>query len=364
MMFPTLFLIGATHRTAPFGLREKLALGTEGEATLAAELSALATVREFAILNTCNRVEIYGVATHPLGARQVADTFCALRHIERAAFATFGLKLEGPAAVEHLLSVASGLDSQILGETEIFGQVKRAYAAAQTRRSAGAILNRLFQKAFQAAKHVRTHAGVSNGQVSIANVAVDLAETVFGRLSEARVLVLGAGEMGEKSAKAFQSRGATDIHVASRHRERAEELARALAGATVVDYEQREFELARADIVVCSTAAPHAIVSLPAAQAALARRRARPLLFLDLAMPRNVDAAVAALDNTFVYNLDDLAAVAAKNRQARAAQAAAGRAALVPRAASLWQQLQLQLTTLPSASEANISPGLLLALTA
>lgn len=349
MMPPTLFLVGVTHRTAPFGFREKIALGIEGEAALAAELACLPAVREFAVLNTCNRVEIYGVASNPAGARAATAAFCALRHIAVGDFEQFGFTLTGRDAVEHLLQVAAGLDSQILGETEIFGQVKRAYAAAQTRGSAGPILNRFFQKAFQAAKHVRTNTGISTGQVSVANVAVDLAESVFGSVCDARILLLGAGEMAEKSARAFQSRGAKQVTVANRRLDRATLLAQTL-GAKTVCFDQREAALSASDIVVCSTSAPGTILSCAAVRAAMAGRRSRPLLLIDLAMPRDVDTAAGSLENVFLYNLDDLAAVAAKNRQARLSEANAGRAALAPRVETLWNLLQLQLATVNGAS--------------
>lgn len=350
MTASTLFLVGATHRTAPFGFREKIALGVEGEAALATALRRLTSLREFVILNTCNRVEIYGVG-HERTAADVTHVFCTLREVDADDFERFGFVRHGRKAVDHLLEVASGLDSQILGETEIFGQVKRAYATAQARNSAGPVLNRLFQKAFQAAKHVRTHTGVSVGQVSVANVGVDLATHVFGNVADARILLLGAGEMAEKSARAFQSRGARQLCIASRRLERAAALARSL-DATTLAFEDRDARLGEFDVVVCSTSAPNAVVSLEAVRAARKARGGRPLLIIDLAMPRNVEAAVAGLENVFVYNLDDLAEVAATNRQARLNEAEAGRLALVPRAAALWTQLQLQLTTSSGASAA------------
>ena len=343
---PLLFLVGATHRTAPFGFREKLALGAEGEAALAADLARQASIREFVILNTCNRVEIYAVGRDATTPREVAAIFCALRDVDPQDFDRFGFVLTGREAVGHLLEVASGLDSQILGETEIFGQAKRAYANAQTRGSVGAILNRLFQKGFQAAKHVRTHTGISTGQVSIANVAVDLATNVFGQVADTKVLLLGAGEIAEKSARAFQSRGARHVCVASRRLERAEALAQSL-NAAAAPFEDREAQLADADIVVCSTSSPTVVLSLAATRAAMRLRPARPLLFIDLAMPRNVDTAVAQIENVFLYNLDDLAQVAAQNRHARLAEAQAGRAAIAPRIEALWNQLQIQFATLP-----------------
>ena len=344
MNVPTLFLVGATHRTAPFGFREKLALGTEAEAGFARELAGLRALREFAVLNTCNRVEIYGVATEESVPDQVAAAFCARQHVDAGDFGRFGFVAHGREAVEHLLNVASGFDSQILGETEIFGQVKRAYATAQARGSVGAVLNRLFQKAFQAAKHVRTNTAVTTGQVSVANVAVDLALDIFGSLEKTRVLILGAGEMGEKSGRAFASRGATQLTVSSRKLEHAAELAAGL-GAAVLPFEDRESRLADADIVVCSTSAPSTILSADAVRRAMKERPARPILLVDLAMPRDVDAEVASASNVFLYNLDDLARIAEKNRLARRAEAERGRQILAPRAESLWQQLHTQLTS-------------------
>lgn len=355
MTTPTLFLVGATHRTAPFGFREKLALGAEAEATLAVELARLPGLVEFVVLNTCNRIEIYGVAERGDTPRHVAAAFCSQRHVAPADFERFGFVLTGRAAVEHLFHVASGLDSQMLGETEIFGQAKRAYATAQARNSAGPILNRLFQKAFQAAKHVRTTTGISTGQVSVANVAVDLACSIFGDVTDTRVLLLGAGEMAEKSARAFLSRGARHVCVTSRRLERATALAAELHAETMA-FELREAGLAAADIVVCSTASPGTVISLAATQAAMRQRASRPLLFIDLAMPRDVETAVTTVENVFLYNLDDLALAATKNRQARLAHAEAGRAALAPRSEALWQQLQFQFATLP-AERPTLAPG-------
>ena len=341
-----LFLVGATHRSAPFNFREKIALGPEAEAALAVDLKRIAGLREFVILNTCNRVEIYAVSARNSAMRDVATTFCGQRGVAKPDFEQFGFVQQDRDVVEHLCQVAAGLDSQILGETEIFGQAKRAYATAQERGSAGPILNRLFQKAFQAAKHVRANTAITTGQVSVANVAVELAQNIFGDLGNTRLLVIGAGEMAEKSAKAFQSRGAKNVCVTNRHRERAESLAQALGGK-VASFEQRAEAIAAADIVVCSTASPGTVVSLAAVRDAQNRRPARPLLLIDLAMPRDVDAATGQLENVFLYNLDDLALVAAKNRDARLAEAEGGRRTLAHRADALWLQLQLQFITIP-----------------
>ncbi len=333
------FLLGATHHTAPLAIREKLVLDPAAEAALGAELARLGGLREFAVLSTCNRVEFYGVAAEAGTALRVQAAFCARQQFDAADFEKFRLNLAGRDAIQHLLEVAAGLDSQMLGETEIFGQVKAAYAAAQARGAAGPLLNRIFQKAFQAAKHVRTHTAINSGQVSVANVAVDLALSIFGDLAQARVLVLGAGEIGEKTARAFQSRGAGAITVASRSGERAMALAGEL-GATALPFEQREARLAEFDVVVCSTAAPHTVLSLAGAVAAMKRRPNRPLFFIDLALPRDVDPAVAELDNVFRYDLDDLARIAEQNRSARAAEIARCRELLAGRAESLWRKVE------------------------
>jgi glutamyl-tRNA reductase len=333
-----LFVIGATHHRTPLAIREKLALSAGDVDALHAEFVRIAGLREFAVLNTCNRVEFYGVAASPDAARQVTALFCARQQFDAAEFERIQLQLRGRDAVQHLVEVSAGLDSQMLGETEIFGQVKDAYAAAQARGSTGPVLNRIFQKGFQAAKHVRTHTGITEGQVSVANVAVDLALNIFGGLKETRILLLGAGEIGEKTAKAFQSRGAAALTVASRRLERAMELAAGLT-ASAMPFEQREARLSEFDVVVCATSAPDPVISASAARAAMHRRPARPLFFIDQALPRDVEPAVGDIQNVFLYNLDDLAKIAEENRAAREAEIAKCRAIVVEKADALWSKI-------------------------
>jgi glutamyl-tRNA reductase len=311
---------------------------------------------EFAVLSTCNRVEIYGVAAAGDVACRVASALCARQGVDSSDFSRFGFMAEGPGAILHLMETASGLDSQILGETEILGQMKKAYLKAQERGSAGPVINRLFQKGFQAAKQVRTHTAISVGQVSVANLAVDLASGVFGKLEHVRVLLIGAGAIGEKSGTAFASRGVREFAVCSRTLETAGELAAKL-GAKVLPFEERERILAEWDVVVCSAAASGTVISAGAVRAAMERRGARPLLFVDLAMPRDVDAAAVGAGNVFLYNLDDLAGLAAKNRQARLTEAERARQILAPRAGSLWEQVQVQLGARGAAAQGT-PPGL------
>lgn len=350
-----LFVIGATHHRAPLAIREKLSLTAENAAALQTELAGMAGLREFALLSTCNRVEFYGVAASPEAVRRVAAAFCARQQFDAAEFEKIQLDLRGREAVRHLVEVSAGLDSQMLGETEIFGQVKDAYAAAQARGSTGPILNRIFQKGFQAAKHVRTHTAITEGHVSVANVAVDLALTIFGGLADTRILLLGAGDIGEKTARAFQSRGATSLTVASRRLERAMELATAL-GATALPFEHREAHLAEFDIVVCATSAPDVVVSLPAAKAAMHRRPARPLFFIDQALPRDVDPAIAGIENVFLYNLDDLAKIAEENRAAREAEIAKCRAIVAEKADVLWRHIAPQVESLGARTGRSAQP--------
>ncbi len=339
----TLFVLGATHRTAPLLLRERLALRSEAEAGLAAELSQIDGLREFVLLATCNRTEIYGVATHGSVADRAQQVLCSRQGISLGEFQDHRLHLEGIEAVRHLLAVASGLDSQMVGETEIFGQIKKAYAVAQERASAGPILNRAFQKVFQGAKHIRSSTAITVGQVSVANVAVELAANIFGDIAPARILLLGTGEIGEKTARAFQSRGARSVTLCGRRLERASTLSGEL-GMDSIPFEERERRLADFDIVVSSTSAPGAVLSAEAAGAAMRLRPDRPMFFIDLALPRDVDPAVSNLNNVFLYNLDDLAKIAERNRAARAAEIANCQVLLETRAAAIAAQLEAQLS--------------------
>jgi glutamyl-tRNA reductase len=356
MSGPALFVIGATHHNAPLEVRERLVL--DSEAAIRGDLASVPGLRELAVLSTCNRVEFYGVASDGAAADLVQAAYCARQRFDPAEFRRIRISLTGRDAALHLFEVASGLDSQLVGENEIFGQVKEAYAAATAFGTAGAVLNRVFQKAFQAAKHVRTHTGISSGRVSVANVAVELAANIFGSLARARVLILGTGEIGEGTARAFRSRGAADLAVAGRRQERAAQVASGL-GANTLPFDERDSRLEEFDIVVCSTAAPAAVLSAAAIARAMRRRPARPLLVIDLALPRDVEPAAADLQNVFLYNLDDLAKIAEANRAAREGEIERCRAMLAHRADGLWSHVQPFLASAsgPPADAAGRSPG-------
>lgn len=345
MSEPRLFVIGATHHNAPLEVRERLVL--ESESAIRGDLSSVPGLLELAVLSTCNRVEFYGVGADDASLDRVQAAYCARQRFDPIEFQRIRLRLMGREAALHLFEVASGLDSQLVGENEIFGQVKEAYAAARSFGTAGAVLNRVFQKAFQAAKHVRTHTGIASGRVSVANVAVELAANIFGSLAGAKVLILGTGEIGEGTARAFKSRGAADLAVAGRTPERAAEVALGL-GADTVHFDERDSRLADFDIVVCSTAAPAAVLSSAAIARAMKARPARPLLVIDLALPRDVEASAADLENVFLYNLDDLARIAEANRAAREEEIAKCRAMLAQRADGLWGHVQRHLASGPA----------------
>lgn len=335
---PVLFLLGASHRTASLAVREKLSLDETRAAALAAKLRALPGVKEFTLLNTCNRVELYGVALTPGALDALHAALCETTGCTPAEFAEAGFTRHNHEAIAHLFSVASGLDSQIVGETEILGQVKQAYDAALAQHWTGPVLNRVFQKTFQAAKHIRTNTGIGAGQISIATVAVDLAGRIFGELTSSKVLVVGAGDIGLKTAQAFQSRGAASITVASRTLSNAEAAAAQTGGWAASLAELPEL-LASADIVASSTSAPGFVLPRDLVAAAMRRRAARPLFLIDLALPRDVDPAAASLANVFVYNLDDLAKIAEANLAQREAEVARCRAILAERTAALWPQV-------------------------
>lgn len=335
---PLLFLLGASHHTAPLAVREKLALDQARADALAARLKTIAEVPEFALVNTCNRVELYGVAKTPATLAALRDTLCAITGCTAAELDSAVALRQNHDVIAHLFAVASGLDSQIVGETEILGQVKQAYDSALEKRWTGPVLNRVFQKTFQAAKHIRTHTNIGAGQVSIATVAVDLAGRIFGELADTKILVIGAGDIGLKSVQAFQSRGATSITVASRTLAKAEEVA-ALAGGWAQSMAELPEAVAQADIIVSSTSSPDFILTRELIATAMKRRPARPIFLMDLALPRDIDPATAQLANVFLYNLDDLAQIAEQNLAQREAEVAKCKAILADRTAALWPQV-------------------------
>lgn len=333
-----LSVLGVSHHATPMEIRERFALPPDKARALAAALRADPALVELCVLNTCNRLELYAVSERPDAATQIAATFCRQQAIPPELFAAHATERRDGAAVAHLFAVAAGLDSQMIGETEILGQVKDAYALAQAAGQVGPVLNRVFQKAFQSAKLVRSETAIGEGQVSVATVAVALAEKIFGRLRDCRVLVVGAGDIAEKTAKALRSREVGALAFANRTASRAEELAREFEAAAL-PLSELAAALARFDVVVSSTAAPDPILELPTVHAAMQQRASRPLFLIDLALPRDIAPAVAKLPNVFLYNLDDLARLADENIAQRHAEIARARGILEQRAAATWGKL-------------------------
>lgn len=311
-----LLLVGLNHRSAPVAVRERLAFApaTLGEATC--NLLGAAPLAEAAILSTCNRVEIYGLTPVPEAAGAAIRRFLHQHHRLSESVDAHLYELRDRDCVRHLWEVVCGLDSMVLGETEIFGQVKAAYAAAQAAGATGMALNRLFQKAFAGGKRIRTETGIARGSTSVGNVAVDLAEKIFRDLKPCTVIVVGTGEVSEATAKALASRGAGHLLVCSRTHERAEALAGQLGGRAI-SYSDWPEHFPLVDIVISATAAPHPIITREKLLPLMKLRRQRPLFLIDLAVPRDVERACGELENVYLYDLDDLQGIAQENRAAR-----------------------------------------------
>ncbi len=303
-------VLGLSHHTSPVTVRERFAFA---EAKIPAALQALRDSHladEAVILSTCNRVEIYAATS--LELRQAFDElrqFLANCAEYRDPLNDELYELAEPQSLEHLFKVASGLDSMVLGETEILGQLKKAYELALLRGHTGSRLNKAFQKAFNVAKHLRTETNIQRGSVSVGSVAVELAEKIFNSLADRHVMVIGAGDTSEKTARALLSRGARSIIVSNRSHDRAVALAAELGGRAV-RFEDWAGLFDEVDIVISSTAAPHYILDRARLGPLMKRRQNRPLLLVDIAVPRDIEPEVNFLENVYLYNIDDLQAIA------------------------------------------------------
>jgi glutamyl-tRNA reductase len=321
-----LFIAGLSHRTAPLDVREQLALEADKLREVLSDLAGSGVCSELMILSTCNRVEIYGVADVAGEARGAAfRRLGAQRGLDLHALEPLLYTVTGAEAIRHAFRVAASLDSMVLGEPQILGQVKDAFALAQSCRTIGPTLHALMSQAFAVAKRVRTDTEIGRYAVSVSFAAVEMARKIFGSLRGKAVLLIGAGEMGELAARHLQDQGALPLYVANRTWGRAQELARDLAG-TPVRYEDVTAVMAEVDIVITSTAAPEPIVRAADVEAVLRARHARPLFFVDIAVPRNVEPAVNDLDNAFCYDIDDLRSVVESNLRERQREAQRGEA--------------------------------------
>ena len=320
-----LLALGASHKTAPLPLREKLALPTGRAARVLGELTDHERVHEAVALFTCNRTELYLVTDDALEAENATLAILSRQAGLRPTELSGSLySLRGREAVEHLFSVTAGLDSMIVGEAEIQGQVKRAYEMALVEGVSGPVSNRLFRDALAAGKRVRTETGIARSNVSISTVAVQLASDFLGDLADRRVLVVGAGENAELTARALRDRGVQTLFVANRRYDRALGLAQKFGGRAVT-FEEMPRELEAADIVVTSTGAPHQIVGREELEFVAAARMGRPLVMIDLAVPRDIEPSVRDCPGIALYDMDDLQRAVARNLDAREAEAAEAR---------------------------------------
>ena len=307
-------VVGVNHRGASIDVRERLAYRAAEALEAIDAVCQRSDAREAIVLSTCNRTEFYLVEGEQDAAPAI---WAALRERLGEDAAPFGYVRRDREAVGHLFRVASGLDSMVLGEAQIHGQVRDAWENCRTR--SGAVLNRLFQTALQVAGRVRTETSVSRGAASVSSAAVQLSKQIFGSLSGRRAMVLGAGEMAELALECLTNEGVHTALVANRSYERATELATRY-GAVAIHYDACWEALSSVDLLLCSTAAPRAVVTPEHVIPTLRSRGDRPLCILDIALPRDVDPAVGALENVFLYNLDDLQAVIAANIERRRAE--------------------------------------------
>jgi glutamyl-tRNA reductase len=315
-----LLALGVSHKTAPLELRERMAL-TEGRAVgVLAELVDRDEVLEAVAISTCNRTELYLYVADAVGAESAALGLLAREaEIQPTELVPHLYSQRGMEAGEHLLRVTAGLDSMILGESEVQGQVKRAYELALVEGATGPILNRLFRAALAAGKRARTETGVSEGSMSIPSLAVELAQRTLGELEDRRVLVVGAGETAELTARAIAAKGVRAIFIANRHYDRAIGLAERFGGSAV-RFEELPERLSDADIVVTSTSSPHQVIEREGLAEVMEARSGRPLLLIDLAVPRDIQPSCRELGGVSLYDMDDLQALVERNLSGREAE--------------------------------------------
>lgn len=316
-----LALIGCNHRTAPVEFRERVAFTPEQALDAAGELRRQGILEEAVVLSTCNRSELYGVAAeNDANITEAMEVFLTSFHrIPRGEMNGHLYRWTGPDAVRHLFRVAAGLDSMLLGEAEILGQLKSAYGQALERGATGPVLNKVFQSALEVGKRVRSETEVGARPMSVAFAGVKLAERVFGNLKGKTALVIGAGAVAEQVVEHLRNRGIGMVRVVNRSQERAEELARRVGGEAVA-WDALERVLSAPDILVTSVGGSGPILSRGVLEAAIAARGGKPVFVVDLGVPRNVAPEAADLYNLYLYNIDDLGEIVEQNKKAREAE--------------------------------------------
>ncbi len=319
-MSSELFAVGVNHKHAPVDLRERLAVSDDQHAVLLRALREHAGLHEAMIVSTCNRVEIYGVAPAAEVGEVVLDVLASLRSLEPHRLREHAFSRATSDAVRHIFRVASSLESLVVGEPQILGQVKSSLLRARESGAVGPVLDRCLSLAFKCAKRVRTETDIARGGASVPSVAVDLARSIFGDLTGCAVLVVGAGEMAEQAALHMQAAGAADLVVINRSEPRGQALADKVQGR-YEPWDRLTHELSRADIAVASTAAPQAIIDRKRLKPVMKSRRHRPLFLVDIAVPRDIDGDVTRLEDVFLYNVDDLQGIVNDNLRSRRGEA-------------------------------------------
>jgi glutamyl-tRNA reductase len=316
-----LLLIGISHKTAPVELRERVDFHVRGINHALEALATRGSTREAVVLSTCNRAELYVACDDITVTRaDVVDFVGEFHGIERLVVAPHVYDVADLDAARHLFRVAAGLDSLVVGEPQILGQVKEAHTMAGEAHTAGPVLNRLFQASFAVGKRVRTETGLGSGAVSIGYAAVSLARKILGDLSGRSVVVIGAGEMGKLTARHMKSQGVQHVTIISRTMAHAARTAEAIGGATAAPWDDMDAALSAADIVITATGATAPILTKARVEAVMRSRRNRPLFIIDIALPRDVEAAAGEIEQVFLYNIDDLQATVRENLARRASE--------------------------------------------
>lgn len=314
-----LLLVGISHRTAPVDLRERVDFASRGIAPALGALAARGSTREAIVVSTCNRSEIYAACDDPAATRRDLTAFLSDYHAVPAGdLAAHLYGVEDLDAARHLFRVAAGLESLVVGEPQILGQVKSAHAAAAAAQTAGAVLNRLFHASFAVGKRVRTETSLGSGAVSVSYAAVALARKIFGELKGRTVAVIGAGEMGKLTAIHMKSQGVQHITIVSRTMAHAARSAEAIGGASAAPWNELDSVLEASDIVITATGAAAPILTKAHIESVMRPRRNRPLFLIDIALPRDVEPAAGEIEQVFLYNIDDLQATVRENLQRRA----------------------------------------------
>jgi glutamyl-tRNA reductase len=314
-----LLLVGISHRTAPVELRERVDFSARGVGSALGALAARGSTAEAIVVSTCNRAEIYAACNDPAATRDDLASFVSeFNDVPAAEIAPHVYDVTDLDAVRHLFRVAAGLDSLVVGEPQILGQVKGAHAAASQAQTAGPVLNRLFHSSFAVGKRVRTETSLGSGAVSVSFAAVSLARKIFGALDGRTAAVIGAGEMGKLTALHMKSQGVQHMTIVSRTMAHAARTAEAIGGASAAPWEELDSVLAASDIVISATGAAAPILTKGRIEAVMRPRRNRPLFIIDIALPRDVEPAAGEIEQVFLYNIDDLQATVRENLQRRA----------------------------------------------